>query len=97
MVAACHSEFAVGIFRKAGAKHVIGIKSDKKIQDAAILTFTQSFYHKIWKAKSKVCECFEKAVFDVTLKHGEDQSARFVLYKADEHETKGCPIIGNFK
>jgi hypothetical protein len=39
-IASCHSEFAVDIFRRAGARHVIGIKADSTINDVAILTFT---------------------------------------------------------
>ena len=71
-IASCHSEFAVDIFSRAGARHVIGIKADSTINDVAILTFTQSFYTRIWEMGSKVCLCYRKALVDVTLKHGPD-------------------------
>ena len=57
-MATCHSEIAVNIFFDAGAKHVIGIKHDETIEDAAILTFTKTFYSMVWKPKSNVCNCF---------------------------------------
>ena len=60
-MATCHSEFAARIFLDSGAKHVIGIHKDKKIQDAAVLTFTQTFYAKLWKERSKICACFQTA------------------------------------
>jgi hypothetical protein len=54
-MATCHSEFAAEIFKNAGAKHVVGINKDEKIMDEAILTFTQTFYAKLWKQGSKIC------------------------------------------
>jgi hypothetical protein len=54
-MATCHSEFAAKIFLNAGAKHVIGIKQDMKIDDSAVLTFTQTFYKNVWKQKAMIC------------------------------------------
>jgi hypothetical protein len=39
-IASCHSEFATNIFLEAGAQHVIGIRSDAKVQDEAVIAFT---------------------------------------------------------
>ena len=57
-MATCHSQFAAEIFFKAGARHVIGINHKEEISDAAILTFTKTFYSMVWKPRSKICNCF---------------------------------------
>jgi hypothetical protein len=46
---------------------------------------------------SKVCECYKKALVDVTLKHSADQAKRFILLISDHQEEKDCHIIGNFQ
>ena len=60
-MATCHSEFAAKIFLEAGAKHVIGVDKDLKIDDDAVLTFTKTFYKKVWETGSKICLCFDLA------------------------------------
>ena len=57
-MAACHSEFAARIFLEAGAHHVIGVNQKDPIRDDAVVTFTQTFYNKLWKERSKICTCF---------------------------------------
>ena len=69
-MATCTSEFAARIFLSAGAQHVIGISQDQNIEDEAILTFTQNFYGKLWREKSKICRCFETAKLAVEINHG---------------------------
>jgi hypothetical protein len=54
-MANCHSEFAARIFLQAGAHHVIGINKDRKISDETVLTFTHTFYTKLWKERSRIC------------------------------------------
>ena len=69
-MATCHSEFAARIFMQAGAQHVIGINKDQKITDQAVLTFTETFYSKLWKERSKICYCFMTAKLAVEINHG---------------------------
>jgi len=57
-MATCHSQFASDIFFEAGAGHVIGINTEEEISDAAILTFTKTFYSMVWKPRSKICNCY---------------------------------------
>ena len=47
-VAACHSGQAKDVFLNAGAEHVIFIDKEETILDKAILTFTHTFYSRIW-------------------------------------------------
>ena len=67
-MAACHSEFAAKIFLEAGAHHVIGVI--KSISDVAVLTFTKTFYSKLWKERSQICKCFAAAKLAVEINHG---------------------------
>ena len=69
-MAACHSEFAARIFLEAGAHHVIGVNQNAQIEDEAVVTFTQTFYSKLWKESSKICKCFETAKLAVDINHG---------------------------
>jgi hypothetical protein len=55
VIGSCHSEFAVKIFKDAGVKHVIGIKSEYEIRDDAVIVFTEAFYKSVWQRGSKVC------------------------------------------
>ena len=66
-MATCHSEFAAKIFLEAGAQHVIGINKANKVQDDAILTFTETFYEKLWKDRSRICQCFDTAKLAVEI------------------------------
>ena len=81
-MATCHSEFAARIFLGTGCHHVIGINKSKSIYDQAILTFTKTFYAKLWKEKSKICLCFETAKLAVKIKYGDEQASYFILFKA---------------
>lgn len=98
-MATCHSQFAAEIFLTAGAHHVIGINLANTIQDSAILTFTQTFYSKLWKEKSKICVCFHAAKLAVSIKNGKQQAEYFILFqgKKTQHNTKDCVIYGNFQ
>ena len=71
-MATCHSESAARIFLEAGSHHVIGINRDKAVQDEAVLTFSKSFYSKLWRERSKICECFEAARHAVEITHGKE-------------------------
>ena len=79
-MAACHSEFAARIFLDAGARHVIGIHKTKAISDAAILTFTQTFYNKLWKEGSQIYRCFLIAKLAVEINHGPAEAEHFMIY-----------------
>ena len=94
-MAACHSEFAARIFLEAGAHHVIGVKHEDRISDEAVITFTQTFYSKLWKERSKICTCFETAKLAVDINHSREEASAFVLYTADQ-EMHTCYIYGNF-
>jgi len=69
-MAACHSEFAAKIFLEAGAHHVIGIDHEKQVLDNAVITFTETFYKKLWKEGSRICQCFFTAKLAVDIKYG---------------------------
>jgi len=69
-MAACHSEFAAKIFLGAGVGHVIGINHEKSVEENSILTFTKTFYNKLWKEKSKICQCFNAAKLAVEISNG---------------------------
>ena len=43
-VAACRSEFVGEIFLRCGARHVICVKKDRSVLDAAAIAFTKYFY-----------------------------------------------------
>jgi len=57
-LAACHSEQAKKMFLEVGAEHVISIDEKKVIEDLAILSFTKTFYDRIWKTNSTICGAF---------------------------------------
>jgi len=95
-VAACHSEQAKDCFLNAGADHVIVIDKEQMILDKAIITFTHTFYSRIFQPGSRVCECFEQAVTDVRIAH-KSESDKFQLFKSDEHKHEDCPVFGNFQ
>lgn len=95
-MAACHSEFAAKIFLEAGARHVIGVSQETPISDNAVLTFTQTFYSKLWKERSKICTCFETAKLAVEVNHSKVEAANFVLFTATK-KRHTCYIYGNFQ
>jgi hypothetical protein len=94
-MATCHSESAARIFLEAGSHHVVGINRDNKVADEVVLTFTKSFYAKLWRERSKICECFETAKHTVEMTHGTQNAQHFCLFKA--HASKKCVIYGNFQ
>jgi hypothetical protein len=85
-MATCHSETAAKVFQTAGAMHVIGIHRDETILDEAVLTFTQAFYAEVWKERSQICKCFEKAKFVVNLNHGQVQAQKFIMFLSKRHD-----------
>jgi len=60
-MATCYSEFTKNTWLEAGAHHVISIDKAEMIPDECILTFTKTFYQRIWKPRAKICECFAAA------------------------------------
>ena len=85
------------MFLEAGAEHVISIDEKKVIEDLAILSFTTTFYDRIWKHNSTICGAFRQAVVDVGSSHGEDILEKFKLDSADGHSKEDCPIFGCFQ
>jgi hypothetical protein len=93
-MATCHSQKVASTFLEAGAKHVIGISRDEEILDEAVLTFTETFYTNLWKSKSRINNCYERAVLTVEARHGEIQAKKFIKWSQDDLKNK---IFGNFK
>jgi hypothetical protein len=91
-VAACHSEQAKDVFLNAGAEHVIVIDKQEIIMDKAILTFTHTFYSRIWQPGATVCDAFEQAVTDVRIANRSEEK-KFKLETRDGHDCANCPIF----
>jgi len=83
-MAQCHSEFAARIFLNNGTKHVIGIDKERKVSDEAVLTFTRTFYSKIWREKSKICSCFNAAKLAVEIHHSKEEASCFIKFTSDD-------------
>jgi len=80
------------VFLNAGAEHVIMIDKAETILDKAILTFTHTFYSRIWQPGSTVCDAFEQAVTDVRIANRSEEK-KFLLQTRDGHECSNCPIF----
>ena len=85
------------MFLEVGAEHVISIDEKKVIEDLAILSFTKTFYDRIWKTNSTICGAFHQAKTDVGIEHGPEILGKFKLDTNDQHACEDCPIFGCFK
>ena len=64
--------------------------------DEAVLTFTRTFYSKLWRERSKICHCFNAAKLAVEIHHGKEEASCFVKF-TKESKTHQCYIYGNFQ
>ena len=60
-VASCHSEKTARLFHNVGAKHVICIKEDERINDKAQILFSKSFYSILYSQTKSICQAFDMA------------------------------------
>ena len=60
-LAACHSSQARDVFLAAGAQHIISINKDKTVYDTTILAFVESFYERLLKPGSTICQAYSVA------------------------------------
>ena len=95
-IATCNAGFVVDLFHEAGAKHVIGVKTGDPASDSAALTFTRSFYMRLWESGSKLCVCYERAIVDIRLLYDDAEADKFIILKSNNHKTEDCSIFGNF-
>ena len=78
-VSSCHSQFAGEIFINAGAKHVICIKQEFKISDAASLKFSSVFYESLFDKGMSVCQAFNIAKKEVESEINISEANKFKL------------------
>lgn len=58
ILASCHSEKMAGIFVKSGVKHVVCIRKDCRIQDEAMIYFSDLFYRYLFQHGLSICQAF---------------------------------------
>jgi len=64
IIASCYSGQTAKTFHNAGVNHVICIKEDEKIDDAAMIEFSKQFYYFLFTGKT-VCEAFDLAKLSI--------------------------------
>ena len=50
------------------------------VSDEVVITFTETFYSKLWQERSKICTCFEAALLSVEINHGKEEAEHFSLF-----------------
>lgn len=94
-VSSCQSECVGRVFSNAGAKHVICIRKEDKVQDAAAIQFSKTFYYCIFNQKMSVCQAFEQAKLKVRDNFKDREAFKFLLFKSSSHP-KECWGFDNF-
>lgn len=80
-LAACHSEFAVKIFLKKGARHVICVEKSSEVLDEAVFN------------GQPICTAFTAAQNLITNMHEWHEARVFKLFKNDQNHDKCCHSI----
>jgi len=91
-VAACMSQFVGEIFQQCDVPHVICSQQGKSILDKAAISFSKSFYSKLFKGEA-VCKAFEMAKDEVAVNFNEEEANRFKLMISTgqfKHAPKHC-------
>ena len=92
-VAACMSDFVGKIFQQCDVPHVICSEQGKTILDDAAISFSKSFYSKLFSGEA-VCKAFKEARNEVGVKFNENEANRFQLMistkTGKKHSAKNC-------
>jgi ATP-dependent Clp protease ATP-binding subunit ClpA len=87
------------VFRNAGAKHVICIKSGEKISDKASLRFSKVFYETLFVKKFNVCTAFNIAKEEINKVINAHEANKFLLLTQEgkhQHNKHRCYELSNF-
>ena len=90
ILAACKSEYIGKVFIDAGAQHVICVKQNREMLDAAASKFSSTFYSNVFSGDQNICEAFEKAKRNVEMQHNSAEANLFTILTQDKHYDNKC-------